>query len=307
MADVPFTVDVFSEFNPPQVRIVWRDEPRPPHAGLDALVAETWARQMEQARRRGLLLFNGDLVRLLRQRIEGGTLVMEVGPTDYANWLGTNYLNPHRGDEFGWHLYSNPLGISATLISADGWLLFGRRNQRVACNPGEVHTFGGAIEAGERLDTGVFDAFASIRRELEEELGLVPGDFCGLVCGGVIRDRRIRQPEMLFEARISRTRAEIEARIDPARPDEEHDGVVACRDAPDAVLPFLRAVPRIAPIAVGAACLHGRRHFGEEWYARTLDALASCSLSWQAVGDVHVRGADDSGPMETRLPGRRDE
>lgn len=278
MAGVSFTVDVFGEFGPGQVRLVWRDEPRPAHPVLDALVAETWADQLETARQRGMLLYNGQLVRLLRQRLERGTLTLEVGPTDYANWMGTNYLHPHRGDEFGWDLYSNPIGISATVITSDGWLLFGRRSQRVACNPGDLHTFGGAIEVGEREDSGEFDAFASIRRELLEELRLTADDLTELICLGLIRDGRIRQPEILFDARIRQARAEMEGRIDPGHPHEEHDAVEACRDAPEAVIPFLRTVPRVAPIAVGALCLHGRRRFGERWYDETRAALAS--LDW---------------------------
>jgi len=261
-----FCVNVFGTFGPEQVRIVWRDEPRPAHAALDAMVARTWARRMEEARLKGQMLFNGPLARYLRHRVEDDTLAIEVGPTDYANFLGTNFCNPNRADEFGWELYGNPVGTTATVIAADGWLMYGRRNQRVACHGGYIHTLGGGLEAGERDADGCFDGFESVRRELDEELGLKAEDITEMVCLGLIRDLTIRQPELIFDVRVRQERAELEARIDPSDPEQEHEALVAVRDTPAAIETFVATAERIAPVAVGAVLQHGRRYFGEDWY-----------------------------------------
>ena len=108
MLDSVFAVDVFGRFGPGQLDLLWREERRPAHAALDAMIAKTWDHCRREAERTGALLFNGQLVRLLRHRVEDGRLMMEVGPTDYADWMGTNYANWQRGDEFGWDLYSQP-------------------------------------------------------------------------------------------------------------------------------------------------------------------------------------------------------
>ncbi len=260
-----FVVDACGVFAPGQVRVVWRDEPRAAHAQLDELVARAWAEAVREAKRSGAVLFNGQLARYLRHRVEAGTLHIEVGPTDYAQFMGTNYLNHARAAEFGWELFSNPIGTTATLITADGWLLYGRRSERVACHAGYIHTFGGGLEADERDANGEFDAFGSVLRELGEELGLVQSEISLMVCVGLIRDAAIRQPELIFDAHVNLTRAEVEARLVHDH-EREHDAVAACRNEPDAIVPFITTADLIAPVAVGALCQHGRRCFGEEWY-----------------------------------------
>jgi len=272
-----FTVDVFGVFRPDQLRITWCDESRPPHPVIDAMVTECWERFLAEARRENRRLFNGRLVRLLNHRLIGDMLTMAVGPTDYANFMGTNYANHARGDELGWEYFGNPIGISATIVTSDGWLLYGRRSNRVACHAGYIHTFGGGLEADERRADGCLDAFGSIRRELAEELAVKPDEVTELLCVGLIRDVWIRQPELIFETCLALTRSELEQRIAHDH-EQEHEAVVAVREEPDAVSPFLQAANRIAPIAVGAICLHGRRRFGEEWYAEVMRELGRIDL-----------------------------
>lgn len=272
-----FSVDVVGHFTPAQLHIVWHDEPWLLHPEIDAMVAEAWDRSCAGARRERRRLFNGRLVKLLRHRLTRGLLILDAGPTDYAHFMGTNYLNHHRGDELGWEHFANPIGTSATVITSDGWLLYGRRSDRVACHPGYIHTFGGSLEADERGLDGTFDAFASIGRELGEELAVSAGDVVELVCLGLIRDAWIRQPELLFDARLDLTRSELEKRM-AGDHEQEHEAVVAVRADRDEVLPFLTGATRIAPIAVGALCLHGRRRFGEAWYRRLMDGLAEVDL-----------------------------
>lgn len=266
MTEPPFKVDVFGEFAEGQVVIHWRDEPRPPHAVLDQLISDTWDRLCRQSRIEGTWLYNGRMLRYLRHRLENGKLIVEAGPTDYAAFMATNYLHPHRGEEFGWENYSHPIGISATVITADEWLLCGRRSQRVACMAGYAHTFGGTIEPDEMLPDGTFDAFASLRRELSEELGLQENEIDRLICLGLIRDGRIRQPELILDAYVKLSKSDITGRIRPGHMHEEHTEVLACRDEPESILPFLQSTPRIAPVLVGAIMQHGRYCFGTSWY-----------------------------------------
>jgi 8-oxo-dGTP pyrophosphatase MutT (NUDIX family) len=264
MTQMPFLIDAYGLFDGNQLRIEWREEPRAARAELDRLIERTWIEQLAASRRMGRHLFNGQLARYLRHQIRDGRLLIEVGPTDYAAFMGTNYLHPDRGDEFGWELYSNPIGTSATVITADGWLLYGRRNHKVACHPGYVHTLGGSLEAQDRREDGTLDAFSSMARELREEAGIRVEETSQLVCLGMIRDPFVRQPELIFDANVALTRDELSRRIHSG--DEEHTSLVACLDQPRAMLAFIRETEKIAPIAVGALCLHGRRCFGEAWF-----------------------------------------
>ncbi len=277
MAELPFVVDVYGSFRSDQLEIVYRDEPAPAIPALEAMVGRTWAEQVEQARQRGSLLYNGQVVRLLRHRVEDGRLLMEGGPSDFAHFMGTNYLNYARVEEFGWEAYSNPIGVSGIILTRDGWILYGRRNHRVACHPGYVQAFGGSLEAHERRPDGTFDAFACVLRELKEEADVEPEDVADIRCLGLARDRWIRQPELIFDVGIRQTREEMADRLRHDDEEQEHAEIVACADEPAAIVPFVRRMEPISPVSVGALFLHGRRRFGEEWYEQAARDLCENS------------------------------
>jgi 8-oxo-dGTP pyrophosphatase MutT (NUDIX family) len=223
------------------------------------LVDEVWAEELEQARRAGRDLFNGELVRYLGHRIAAGRLEIEVGATDYAHFLATNIRNAGRAMEIGWDQFSCPMGTSTTLLTTDGWLLAGRRNDRVAIHRNTVHAFSGSFEANRKKSDGTFDVFANMRRELKEELGIDRDDIVEMTCLGLACDREVRQPELLFDTQVRLTRDEIASQIDPNSPDEEHAEIVGCRCEADAIVPFLESCGKIAPLTVGSYCLVAQR------------------------------------------------
>lgn len=272
MTPLPYMLDAYGPFERDQLRITWTGEHGPTDARIDALVDSTWKARTEQARRDNVLLFNGRLVRLLRHRVRNGNLLLETGPTDYAHFLATNYHNPHLGDDLGWHLFSNPIGTTATIITSDGWLAYGRRSGQVACHPGFLHALGGGLEAGELRPDNTFDGFASVLRELHEEADLKSSETEHIICLGLIRDGQIRQPELVFDVRVHLHRAQLADRID-GRARHEHESLLFCRDDSEAILPFILNTPRIAPITIGALCLHGRQRFGQAWYERVVEQL----------------------------------
>jgi 8-oxo-dGTP pyrophosphatase MutT (NUDIX family) len=198
----------------------------------------------------------------------GEAFELTVGPTCYRDFVGTNLFNHHRLDEFGWERFANPIGTTATLVSSDGLICYGRRSGRVAYHAGHVHTFGGALEEQDRTADGRVDPFASLRRELREELGLRTDDLTDLCCVGLIRDKEICQPELLFEARLTMTADVLRKRWEVAEAREEHDDLVALPDDADAIVPFIRDCGLIAPVAIGTLFLHGRRAWGEAWFHR---------------------------------------
>jgi len=269
----PFLIDVRGQFAPGQLQVRWRDETRPPRAELDALVAKVWREQTEASRQAGRLLYNGFMVRYLRHQVKDGILSIDGGSTDFANFLATNLLNWPRGEELGWEWFSNPIGSSALPITADGQLLLGRRNQRVAFHAGYVHVIGGGLEAADRRPDGTVDAFAAARRELLEELILAPEEIGEVVCLGMIRDPTIQQPELVFEAALHLTWDEVAERLKTDDPHQEHACLLACPDEADAIVPFIRSNPPVTPVAIGLLCLHGRLRFGQAWYERAITNL----------------------------------
>ena len=274
MKNLPFEIDVYGHYPPGMVRMNWLDQPAPAMPEIDRLVAQVWQEQVDIAKREGRRLFNGQLARYLRHRSCEKSLVIDVGPTDYATFMATNLFNPHRAAELGWENFSNPMGTSATIITSDGHLIYGRRGTNVAFHQGYVHTIGGGVEANEVDTDGRIDVFASIRREINEEIAIAPEAIRELTCLGLIYDRHIRQPALIFDAIVAHSREELIHRIDAGDPEEEHEEFVSCADQPDAILRFIKQTNKIAPIAIGAALLHGRRRFGEEWFRETSQAIS---------------------------------
>ncbi len=270
----PFSVDAFGEFPPGHVHVHWTDAPRPTTADLDRSIGEIWERQLDECRNRGAILFNGTLVRWIGHRVEDGRLHVTAGPTNYCDFVGTNLYNRHRLGEIGRERFANPIGTTATVVSRDGWLIYGRRSHRVAYHAGFLHTFGGALEEADIRPDGSIDVFAAVRRELQEELTLGDNHLDALVCVGLIHDHEIWQPEMLFEAAVNLTRDELLGRLDQADAHQEHTAIESVRDEPDALVPFIRRAAPIAPVAVGAILLHGWRRWGLAWYENAMPALA---------------------------------
>ncbi|HVP11822.1 MAG TPA: hypothetical protein VMV94_11615 [Phycisphaerae bacterium] len=278
LSPTPFDILAFSHLTPAQVRTAFEPTPRPSTPQLDELIAAEWERQTALARQAGRVLFNGGLLRYVRHAVlkgsTGGTEAIEltIGPTCYRDFVGTNLFNHHRLEEFGWERFSNPVGTTATLVSREGLICYGRRSESVAYHASHVHTFGGALEERDRAADGRIDPFAAVCREVEEELGLRRDELADLCCVGLIRDKEICQPEMLFEARLDMTADELRARWRSAEAADEHVDIVTLPDRPDAIVPFIRGCGPIAPVAIGALFLHGRRVWGEEWFRAAIES-----------------------------------
>lgn len=264
----PFAILAYGRFAPQRLHLALEPTPRESTPEIDAAIAATWDEQLRAAKAAGRVLFNGDMLRYIAHEQtttpDGDALSLRVGPTNYRDFVGTNLFNRHRVDEFGWHRFSNPIGTTATIITTDGYICYGRRSPCVSYHANHVHTFGGALEAGDAGPDGRVDAFASVLRELREELALERSDIREIVCAGLIRDREIHQPEMLFEARVALTADELTDRWQTAESRDEHEAIVRLRDEAGAIAPFLATCGPIAPVAVGALMLYGR---GRKWIA----------------------------------------
>ncbi len=273
---LPFTVLAIGQFGPSQLHARHVDTPRATTDEIERQITEEWTRQTALAKAADRLLFNGDMLRYISHEIGASSdgkpcFNLVVGPTCYRDFVGTNLYHGSRVDELGWHRFSNPVGTTATLRTADGKIVYGLRSQRVSFHAGHVHTFGGALEASDRHPDGSIAAFASVCRELKEELNLEAADLHDLICTGLIRDTQIHQPEMLFEARLEMTMAQLRQRWRSAESADEHVDLVELADAPEAVLPFIKGCELIAPVAIGALFFHGQRNWGDAWTARFVE------------------------------------
>ena len=222
-------------FSAEQIETTWSDPPRPTPAEVNDLIESAWTAALA---RLGSRLYDGPMVRLNSWRIDGDRLRLNLGRTSYKPFMGTNLMHADLADRYGPEILANPLGLSAALESADGFLLLGRRNEHVAFYPNRIHTFAGTAEGA--------DVFAGIRKELEEELKLGDSDIADIRCIGLAEDPSIRQPELIFYVKSKRSRREIECHLDA----KEHLGLVAF-DNPDRAI----GEPDLTPVARASVSL----------------------------------------------------
>jgi len=248
-----FTLHAFGDWSRDAVTVTWTGGTHRVPPDVEALVEQAWHR----AARPNVQLFDGPMCRLESWSATPQRFAMALSRTSYKEFVGTNLTRAgDLVDRYGTGALANPVGVSVALRTADGFLLLGRRNANVAYYPGRVHPFAGAMEPREGADP-----FATVARELEEELALPATATADVRLIGLVADDSIRQPELIFAADTVRTRDEVATALDAA----EHDGLYAVRTTPDALVAVSRE-PQFTPVALATILLWGRRAHGDEWY-----------------------------------------
>jgi len=262
----PFVVDIGRCFAPTQISATMGVTRRESTAAIDAAFERVWQTEVAIAAEERRVLYDGKLIRLHRWTVDGDRLTLELGETSYREFFGTNVHDEGGVKAIGPDSLANPLGISALLLTRDGYLCLGRRGSAVALHAGTLHTFGGMIEEVDRSAYDRVDVSAALARELHEELALSRQEWIDATAAGLVRDRGLQQPELIFDVSISLSRAELLARFASRGPDAEHTAVEFAHDDPESLLAWLDSAGPVAPIAEAALLLHGRHTWGDPWY-----------------------------------------
>jgi hypothetical protein len=251
-------------WRPGQILIEWVPSSWPGDiAPVNGQIERAW----DAAKRRlGDKLFDGPMCRMESWSRDdaSGALRLRLSTTSYRIFLGTNLTNAHLADQYGVGVLARPVGVSPALVSADNWLMLGRRNASVAYYPNRVHPFAGALEPRENVTP-----FDEVRRELREELSLGGDDVSDIVCTGIVEDTILRHPEMIFAARSTLTRGRIEAQVDE---EEHHDSFAVRATAEEVERALVDSGEPFTPVARATILLFGRIEFGQDWLDRVREA-----------------------------------
>jgi len=227
---------------------------------VEHLIDRAW---QKASLRPGVKLFDGPMCRMERWRVTDGGLEIDLSATSYRPFVGTNLAHPELAEQYGRDVMANPVGVSPALLTADGFLLLGRRNASVAYYPNRIHPFAGALEPRDGNDL-----CRAVRRELAEELSLRDADVPDVRCTGIAEDSAMRQPELLFSAVTVLNRRQVEAQVHA----DEHGGSIAVPANPEAVAQTALS-PELTPVAVASLLLWGRISFGEAWLTEVSGSL----------------------------------
>ncbi len=269
----PFLVECSQGFDRSQIsQTVVVDVATSPPA-LEKYMANYWKAECEKAAAHGQVLHNGKLVRLAGFDVEGSTLCFQFEETCFRDFAATNLNLSHEKPFVSPRHRANALGVSASVMTSDGFLAWGRRSDRVYFHRGCLQAFGGMLEQNDRDEAGRYDVFGRMARELSEELGVAQDEVATMTVIGLVRDISILQPELLFDVEMNLTRRELTSRFSPTRSDGEHTAIEFLYDEPEGYLPFLTKTKMMAPVAQAMLLLHGRLRWGSEWYEQICYAL----------------------------------
>ena len=262
-----FLLDIVGRFGPAEVLVRWSDDRRRSNEDVDELIEGVWQAQTRHAAENGKDLYNGRLCRLMECELAGRALRLTLAEVTYKEFVGTNLLNPQLRYLHGPEVLADPLGVSAAVVTADGFVLMGRRSARVFSHAGRLHPIGGIVQPGDHVGA-VPDVFREVLRELHEELALPAEQVETPVCLGVVRAKAILQPELIFDVSV---RADVETirRAAAEAPDAaEHVEFVPIRDHPGAMVTYLEThYEALTPVALATLLLHGQRRWGMGWFA----------------------------------------
>lgn len=179
---------------------------RHPLPGEDKTITAIWESRVQTQP----WLFNAPKFRLHSATLEstdsaGPQLLLRLGLTSYKDFLGTNWSSSaswlRQQGATDWNdkqaYLADPLGVGATLLTADNFLVFLRRSLQVAEAPGLVDVPGGHPEPQVRCQIGykgtkpqtAQGSWSSKPSQLSEKwpgVSLSPsGQLCGLPCYSV--------------------------------------------------------------------------------------------------------------------------
>jgi hypothetical protein len=268
-----FFLDVIGRFEPKRIVTRWSDARRRTSGEVERTIERAWQRASRRAQADGRMFFNGPLCRLIQCDANDRSLTLTIGEVSFKEFVGTNLTHPHLRYVHGPEVLADPLGVSAAVVSRDGFLLLGRRSDRVFAHTGLLHPVGGMVAPGGRAGA-VPHPFRSLVDELTEELGLARDAVVQGLCLGVVRDKAILQPELIFDVHLA---ADVDAirRAAATAPDgDEHEEFVPVRDNDGAIVGFLEShYQQLTPVALAALLLHGQRKWGAGWFATVLGYL----------------------------------
>jgi hypothetical protein len=136
------TFHAVGDWGPGQVSTTFVESTRRIVPEVESIIEATWAATVNTGR----FLFDGPMCRVESWQADQSSLRLVLSTTSYKPFWGTNLSHPELVKQYGRAVMANPLGVSPALETADGFLLFGRRNAKVAYYPSRVHPFAGCAE-----------------------------------------------------------------------------------------------------------------------------------------------------------------
>ncbi|HVN23513.1 MAG TPA: NUDIX hydrolase [Syntrophorhabdales bacterium] len=237
----------------PGVHIRW--EP-----SAEKFIGDAWEEYVRSARKAGIEVYNGNVLRLDNVRSESGRLSLELSDIDFRSCIGSETTRftaafPHEPQ-------GNPLTVCVALVTTDRKIVLEERS-RIDARRRKYHVIAGFMEREFDTSDNRPDPFDALRREVREELGLILDN--ALCATGLVR--AVYGSELCFCSRLPISFDDLLHIKAKSETDREIDALRAVEDSPSAVASFLSShTSDFVPSGRACLLLYGRQAYGEDWY-----------------------------------------
>jgi hypothetical protein len=267
-----FFLDAVGRYAPGQLHLLWSPARRPASVEIDRLIQQAWNTETHKAKANQTKLYDGRLCRLIDWSADRKHLNLTVGEVTFKEFLGTNLRHAYLRYTHGPEALANAIGVSSCISTADEFIVLGRRGPHNLHNASLLHPVGGMVELprNQQADGNLPDFFAAAVAEIEEELGIARERTGEPVCMGLVRDKKIVQPELVFDVKTDLEAQEVRKLAATARDSHEHTELTLVRDNPSAVVTFIeQKLAELTPVALATVLLHGLLQWGSGWFTAT--------------------------------------
>ncbi len=220
----PFEILASGVFSRNKLKIVHTKRTLSYDEKTTALIEILWKNEMQEARKKNKLLFNGPIYRLENHEIKNDLLIVYVSETNFKELMGTNFYHPELAKVYGKSYLSNAIALCTFLETGDEYFIFVKRSVNVYFGEGLWHLIAGQFSI-EKNETRTLSVFEVLYKELFEEGSLVKDDIENCVCLGLIRDTIHFKPELVFYTKTKLLANEVEEKIKAAHDGYEHEEV----------------------------------------------------------------------------------
>jgi len=157
-------------------------------------------------------LFNGIVYSLVKSDCQSEKILYWLQKTDYKSFYGTNLQQQFSES-------ANILAVCSVIETNDGFILLGKRSEKLAESSAKWHVIGGSIDSATASEE---TAFAAMQKEMKEEAGIYNKDIKRILCVGLGINNVIQKPEFLFYTKLKISKQELKRKLLFAQDKSEH-------------------------------------------------------------------------------------
>lgn len=229
---------------------------------LEDEIERLWQEKTREAQESGRVLFNVPVIRARTMWQEGNRLIIETQVTDYKHHVATRE-NPELRKR------ANLLYAASILIVEDNeekYQVFGvNEGGSEAAGLGKLNVVAGVVEPTDIGANGRLSIDCALYREMEEEVGLVQGDYQAAPAFVVVEEKW-RHPSLVYVARTSMGIAGVREKYNAAVQRDLSQG----KKPEHGDLVFIKDKVALFREAIGDGRLEGRVNIIEAFYFRNV-------------------------------------